>query len=110
MRGDLVGKGVAVRGGHPLVQMGGHFSHLLVRTGGTWVRFWPWLLGFMLLAWVGQYGALLVSSQVAKAYPYLVILGLSVGLLVQVSMIVLALRKVGDLVTRRNFLSKVSLI
>jgi len=52
----------------------------------------------MLFTWVGRYGALLVSSQVATRSAYLVIVVLSVGLLVQVSMIVLALRKVGDLV------------
>ena len=74
-----------------------HGWSLVAGTSRTWVRFLPWLLGFTLFAWAGEYGCLLVSGVVATYQPYLVIFGLSVGLTIQLLMIVLALRKVGDL-------------
>jgi len=79
-------------------QLGVHLGRLAVGTAQTWVRYLPWLIGFTLFAWAGEYASLLASSVVAPHVPYLVILGLSVSLIIQLLMIVLALRKVGTLV------------
>lgn len=75
-----------------------HFWSLTTGTARTWARYFPWLIGFTLFAWAGEYASLLASSVVAAYQAYLVIVGLSIGLILQLTMLVLALRKVGSLV------------
>ena len=74
-----------------------HGWSLVAGTSRTWVRYLPWILGFTLFAWAAEYGCLLASGVTATFQPYTVIVLLSVGLIIQLSMIVLALRKVGEL-------------
>lgn len=70
------------------------FVGLLWRAGATWWRLAAWLLGLCLLGWVGHYGAVLLGTELTFYSPWLVILGLSVGTVLQLAAIVIALRLV----------------
>lgn len=72
--------------------IGDEFVGLLGRTSVTWWRFAPAVVGFMLLGWVGYYGSVLFATEFAFVSPWLVILGLAIGAVVQLAMIVLTLR------------------
>jgi len=72
--------------------IGEEFTGLLGRTGVTWWRLAPWLLGLCLLGWVGNYGAVLLGTELTFYWPWLVILGLAIGTVAQLATIVIALR------------------
>lgn len=72
--------------------IGDEFVGLLGRAGATWWRLAPWLLGLCLLGWAGNYGAVLLGTELAFHWPWLVIFGLAFGTVVQLAAIVVALR------------------
>jgi hypothetical protein len=72
--------------------IGDEFLGLLTRAGVTWWRFAPWLVGLMLVGWVGYYGSVLLGTELAFHWPWLVIFGLAFGAVVQLATIVIALR------------------
>lgn len=74
--------------------VGDEFTGLLRRTGLTWWRLAPWLLGLMLVGWVGYYGSVLLGTELAYQWPWLVIFGLAFGAVVQLAAMVIALRVV----------------
>lgn len=78
--------------GSTLRGIGDELVGLLGRTGSTWWRLAPWLVGLCLLGWVGNYGAVLLGTELAFHWPWLVVFGLAFGTVVQLATIVVALR------------------
>ncbi|MDQ7991492.1 MAG: hypothetical protein REI45_02315 [Propionicimonas sp.] len=74
--------------------LGEEFTRLLGRTAAMWWRMLPWLVGFTLFGWVGYYGSVLLGSEVAPRWPWLVVGSLALGVVVQLAAIVAALRLV----------------
>ncbi|MCW5953231.1 MAG: hypothetical protein KIT69_13335 [Propionibacteriaceae bacterium] len=74
--------------------IGDEFVGLLRHAGTTWWRLAPWLLGLCLLGWVGNYAAVLLGTELAFHWPWLVIFSLAIGTVAQLAAIVLALRVV----------------
>lgn len=72
--------------------IGDEFVGLLTRSGATWWRLAAWLLGLCLMSWAGYYAAVLLGTELAFQWPWLVILGLAVGTVAQLAAIVIALR------------------
>ncbi len=76
--------------------IGEEFAGLLVRAGVAWWRTAAWLLGLCLLGWSGYFAAVLLGTELAFQWPWLVILGLAMGTVAQLATIVIALRLVMD--------------
>lgn len=74
--------------------VGDEFTGLLRRTGLTWWRMAPALLGLMLIGWAGYHGSVLLGTELAFQWPWLVIFGLAFGAVVQLAAMVIALRVV----------------
>lgn len=74
--------------------IGDEFVGLLTRAGSAWWRLAPWLVALGLIGWVGHYGAVLIGTELTFFSPWLVILGLAIGAVVQLGTIVIALRLV----------------
>ena len=73
-----------------------HFVNLARATTVAWWRYAPWLVGFMLFALVARYTSLLVSTQFATKFPFVIMFAMAFGLLVNLAMIVLAIRAMGN--------------
>ena len=78
-------------------QLATHFVYLTRTTAITWWQHAPWLVGFMLFAMFGRYSSMLVTAQVAIKYPFFVIFGMALGLMVNLVMIILAIRSMSDI-------------
>lgn len=83
-------------------QLAAHFIYLVKATAITWWRHAPWLLGFMLFAMTARYASMLVTSQVAIKYPFFVMFGMAFGLVVNLVMIILAIRAMIDILGVEN--------
>lgn len=81
---------------NPVLLMIGHLVYLARATAIVWWRQAPWLLGLMLFSVTAQYTSLLVTSRVVRDYPFFIMFGLSFGILVNMAMVILAIRYVGD--------------
>lgn len=74
--------------------IGDEFVGLLGRTGRASWRLAPWLIGLCLFGWAGYYGAVLLGTELAFRWSWLVIFGLAFGTVAQLAAIVIALRYV----------------
>lgn len=74
--------------------IGEELAGLLGRTATTWWRLAPWLLGLCLVGWAGNYGAVLLGTELAFHWPWLVVFGLAFGIVTQLAAMVIALRLV----------------
>jgi len=92
MSQDAVSSEGQVHQRNALVLLVAHFWRLATATATGWWRHAPWLVGFMLLAATARYASLLVTSQIAIKVPYLIMVSMSFGLLVNIVMIILAIR------------------
>jgi len=84
-------------GGHSrqpnaLAQLATHLWGLVAATASGWWRYAPWLVGFMLFAEAARYASLLATSQFAIQVPFLIMFIMAFGLLVNIVMIILAIR------------------
>ncbi|HEY3337857.1 MAG TPA: hypothetical protein VGK18_05105 [Propionicimonas sp.] len=63
-------------------------------TTGVWLRLLPRLAALTLLGWVAYHGAVFLAAEVAQASPWLLIPALSVGVVLRLATVVVALRAV----------------
>ncbi len=74
--------------------VGDEFWRLASGTVGIWLRLLPRLLALTLFGWVAYHGTVLLGTEVARLSPWLVIVALALGLVVQLATVVIALRTV----------------
>ncbi|MCC6498094.1 MAG: hypothetical protein IT193_17715, partial [Propionibacteriaceae bacterium] len=77
-----------------LASFGRETLGLAADTAGVWLRLLPRLLALTLLGWVAYHGAVLLAAEVAQLSPWLLILALSIGVVLRLATVVVALRSI----------------
>ena len=79
-----------------MLLMLGHLVYLARATASAWWKHAPWLVGFMLFAMTARYTSLLVTSQIVTKYPFFIMFGLALGIMLDMAITVLAIRSMGS--------------
>jgi len=77
-----------------LAAFGDETLRLASATAGVWLRLLPRLVALTLIGWVAYHGAVFLGAEVAQFSPWLLIPALSIGVVVRLATVVVALRSV----------------